>query len=174
MGSSSSTKLLCCSPHRPTAPLPVPPRISIKRSESGETVITARCVLSDNAVSHHHTSFSYVLFMHFYVNRSLKMKRRVSIKVICIWSPHRPPLQRQQALWCAGTNTHKCMWLNIVSYYCLLAALSEVNSESLSLWASLSCTSEARAWIECFWFFGFLAERYLGDLFQTVTLVKLI
>lgn len=79
----------------------------------------------------------------------------VSIKVIRIWSPHHPPLQREQFLWCAGMNTSKCMWLNIVSYYCLLGDFSEVNSESLSHWITLSCTSEGELEIKCFW--GFLA-----------------
>lgn len=81
--------------------------------------------------------------------------RAVSIKVICIWSPHHPPLQTEQFLWCAGMNTSKCMWLNIVSYYCLLGDASEVNSESLSVWIALSCTSEGELEIRCFWFSAF-------------------
>lgn len=79
----------------------------------------------------------------------------VSIKVIRIWSLHHPPLQREQLLWCAGMNTSKRMWLNIVSYYCLLGDFSEVNSESISHWITLSCTSEAELEIECFWFSAF-------------------
>ena len=79
----------------------------------------------------------------------------VSIKVICIWSSHHPPLQREQPLWCAGMNTSKCMWLNIVSYYCLLGDFSEVNSESLSHWITLSRTSEGELEIKCFWILAF-------------------
>lgn len=79
----------------------------------------------------------------------------VSIKVIRIWSLYHPPLQREQLLWCAGMNTSKCMRLNIVSYYCLLGDFSEVNSESVSHWITLSCTSEAELEIKCFWFSAF-------------------
>lgn len=82
----------------------------------------------------------------------------VSIKVIRIWSLHHPPLQREQPLWCAGMNTSKCMWLNIVSYYCLLGDFpSEVNSVSLSHWIALSRTSEGEAEIKML--FGFFFFR---------------
>lgn len=101
----------------------------------------------------------------------------VSIKVIRIWSSHHPPLQREQLLWCAGMNTSKCMWLNIVSYYCLLADFSEVNSESLSHWITLSCTSEGELEIKCFWFFqlshGKLFERFISNSYSCQADLKL-
>lgn len=92
----------------------------------------------------------------------------VSIKVIRIWSLHHPPLQREQPLWCAGMNTSKCMWLNIVSYYCLLGDFpSEVNSVSLSHWIALSRTSEGEAEIKMlFGFFFFFGSFSRGKLFE--------
>lgn len=53
----------------------------------------------------------------------------MSIKVICIWSPHHPPLHREQFLWCASVNASQCIGFIIVSYYCLPGEFSEVNSE---------------------------------------------
>lgn len=101
----------------------------------------------------------------------------VSIKVICIWSPHHPPLQREQLLWCAGMNTSECMWLNIVSYYCLLGDFSEVNSESLSHWITLSRTSESELEIKCFWFFwlsrGKLFKRFISNSYSCQADLKL-
>lgn len=81
----------------------------------------------------------------------------VSIKVIYIWSLHHPPLQRKPFLWCAGMNTSKRMWLNIVSYYCLLEKFSEVNSESLLHWITLSSTSEK--------VFGFFSWKVIWEIY---------
>lgn len=98
--------------------------------------------------------------------------------MIRIWSPHRHPLLREQLLWCAGMNTSECMWLNIVSYYCLLENFSEVNSKSLSHRVTLSCTSEEKLEIKsCFGFFCLshakLFERFISNSYSCQTDLKL-
>lgn len=100
----------------------------------------------------------------------------VWIKVIRIWRSHHPPLQRQQLLWCAGMNTSKCMWLNIVSYYCLLGDFSEVNSKSFTL-SLFELHIRGRAWNQMllvFWLsHGTLFERFISNSYSCQADLKL-
>lgn len=112
----------------------------------------------------------YLLFVHFNVNSSFADEAACQLTPSAFEVLH---CKAAAPLWCAGTNTHKCMWLNIVSYYCLLAAPSEVNSKSLSLWVPLSRTSEPESFGFLWLSHAVLFGRFISNSYSCQTDLKL-
>lgn len=118
-----------------------------------------------------------IMLMNCGLSTEFRRWSMVSIKVICIWSLHHPRLQRQQLLWSAGMNTSKCMWLNIVSYYCLLGDSSEVNSESLFSLNHFELHIRGKTWNQMLLVFGLshgkLFKRFISNSYPCQADLKL-